>query len=616
MTSRDHRLRPLFVCLASLIASASIAQEICDNGIDDDGDGLVDLNDPDCVCSAVILAEGVGSYIPNHSFEDITCCPLTFSFGNYNPLGCAVDWYQATLATSDFFHECGFFPATLPLPPPDGVACVGFIATHDYKEYIGSCFGSNVLQAGVEYTLSLHIAGFSLSNVGIAPTGIFNNGVYYEGALPFTLFGLPTCVPFPLPNQGGCVGDLGWTTLGSVQYEPNGGWDHISMTFTPPTDIATLIIGPGCDTPESFFSAPGPPNDIIFHPYFIIDDLMLTLAGDQVTMPVQGVGDLCAGDVVLMGSPPPGATGLQWYLDGVAIVGQTTSVLNVSVLGMGAGTYTLTTSVDGQCLMGSTTVSAPVVPDAAFTLGPSSGCAPLTVTFSDQSGAMSATWSFGDGGTASGSETTHTYALPGVYDVTLFITTSAGCTVDSTLVAAVTVFAGPAGMISATPNPTDVQNTSVFLSGAGSTGTILSWWWDLGEVPPYESMDGSLLVDLPPIPGDYPVMLVVQDQNGCVDTVLAVVTVLPIGDIDLPNVFSPNGDGSNDRFVPMHAMGVQGRMDIYNRWGQLLFSTDALAHGWDGRAAGQQVPAGTYYYVVTPQGSAGVPLTGHITLLR
>ena len=78
--------------------SVVYGQEICDNGIDDDADGLIDLNDPDCVCSSAIIS----SLIPNPSFEDMDCCPTS-----YSQLNCASIWSQATSATSDYFN-CGY----------------------------------------------------------------------------------------------------------------------------------------------------------------------------------------------------------------------------------------------------------------------------------------------------------------------------------------------------------------------------------------------------------------------------------------------------------------------------------------------------------------------------
>ena len=108
--------------LALLFPIAVFAQEICNNGIDDDGDGLIDLNDPDCPCSTLIAADDLPSFIRNHSFEDRGCCPLGFVSPPFTPpwLDCALGWHQATSATSDYFNECGYSPNGFNLPPPDG----------------------------------------------------------------------------------------------------------------------------------------------------------------------------------------------------------------------------------------------------------------------------------------------------------------------------------------------------------------------------------------------------------------------------------------------------------------------------------------------------------------
>ncbi|MFT5166836.1 MAG: hypothetical protein ACI8P3_002068 [Saprospiraceae bacterium] len=88
--------------------------EICDNAIDDDNDGLIDLNDPDCEYEII---EPV-SLIPNPSFEDMNCCP-----SNRSQLNCTDSWIQASEPTTDYLHTCGWmgwddFPP--PLPFPDG----------------------------------------------------------------------------------------------------------------------------------------------------------------------------------------------------------------------------------------------------------------------------------------------------------------------------------------------------------------------------------------------------------------------------------------------------------------------------------------------------------------
>ena len=94
--------------------------EICDNAIDDDGDGLIDLNDSDCNCPEV---EPI-SLIPNPSFEDQECCP-----SNRSQMNCATTWIQASAPTTDYLHTCGWMgwdDLPPPLPFPDGEGCLGF----------------------------------------------------------------------------------------------------------------------------------------------------------------------------------------------------------------------------------------------------------------------------------------------------------------------------------------------------------------------------------------------------------------------------------------------------------------------------------------------------------
>ena len=94
------KIRNLCMALLCLLLSISFlsAQEICNNAIDDDNDGLVDLNDDDCECATFIPT----SLIPNPSFEEMSCCP-----DNEAQLNCANEWIQASLATTDYIHECG-----------------------------------------------------------------------------------------------------------------------------------------------------------------------------------------------------------------------------------------------------------------------------------------------------------------------------------------------------------------------------------------------------------------------------------------------------------------------------------------------------------------------------
>ncbi len=67
----------------------------------------------------------------------------------------------------------------------------------------------------------------------------------------------------------------------------------------------------------------------------------------------------------------------------------------------------------------------------------------------------------------------------------------------------------------------------------------------------------------------------------------------------VPNVFSPNGDGTNDVFLPQtnsECPLVAYELFIFDRWGGILFQTTDINNGWDGEFDGQKMEAGTYAY--------------------
>ncbi|MDC3338062.1 gliding motility-associated C-terminal domain-containing protein, partial [Flavobacteriales bacterium] len=118
--------------------------------------------------------------------------------------------------------------------------------------------------------------------------------------------------------------------------------------------------------------------------------------------------------------------------------------------------------------------------------------------------------------------------------------------------------------------------------------------------------------------GDYTVMLIAS--NGpCEDTAYSLVTVFGDAAITIPNIFTPNGDGKNDLFLPTTQGIEQYELLIYNRWGQLIASIERTNQGWDGRnSAGEIIQDGTYYYVISALGFDGKEFSeqGHFMLER
>lgn len=107
-------MKRLILFLLLIINFNLYSQEICNNGIDDDLDGLIDLQDTtDCFCELSQPDSSISSLIPNPSFDQRSCCPSAASQLNF-----ANNWIQASGATSDYFNSFGLLAVgTFPLPP-------------------------------------------------------------------------------------------------------------------------------------------------------------------------------------------------------------------------------------------------------------------------------------------------------------------------------------------------------------------------------------------------------------------------------------------------------------------------------------------------------------------
>jgi gliding motility-associated-like protein len=92
--------------------------------------------------------------------------------------------------------------------------------------------------------------------------------------------------------------------------------------------------------------------------------------------------------------------------------------------------------------------------------------------------------------------------------------------------------------------------------------------------------------------------------------------------IEIPNAFTPNNDGYNDYFMPrpLQSKGlVTFKMDLFNRWGQVVFTTSKCeGNGWDGMYNGQMQPVGVYIYVIDATFIDGrkEKMHGNFTLIR
>jgi hypothetical protein len=114
-------------------------------------------------------------------------------------------------------------------------------------------------------------------------------------------------------------------------------------------------------------------------------------------------------------------------------------------------------------------------------------------------------------------------------------------------------------------------------------------------------------------------MLVVQNGQGCKDSIVKEYVLISDELIFVPTSFSPNGDNYNEYFKPDGLSAIASyEMVIYNRWGAKIFETQDATQGWDGNYMGDPAPQGGYAYYINLVFLTGKRevIHGEFTLLR
>ncbi len=161
------------------------------------------------------------------------------------------------------------------------------------------------------------------------------------------------------------------------------------------------------------------------------------------------------------------------------------------------------------------------------------------------------------------------------------------------------------------------NNTSATSTGASSI--ISSWGYGNGVITP------SVMNNVPGFAtytasGTYSVILTVK-KGTCIDTAMRLVSVELPSKLEIPNVFTPNGDKSNDIFRLRATNLKEVYIVIYDRWGTKVYelTSDTGNFAWDGKAqTGKECADGTYFYIIKATGKDGqeYDLKGNVSLFR
>lgn len=253
---------------------------------------------------------------------------------------------------------------------------------------------------------------------------------------------------------------------------------------------------------------------------------------------------------------------------------------------------------------------------AAF-ITPTSGCAPYNASFTNTSlGGTTFSWNFGDGSNSNSFSPNHIYASPGIYTIKLTVIDSSTCNIIDSTLFTITVSDKPTASFIYTPNPPIENESTTFINNSLDAVKYI-WLFGDGDFLNTFRKDTTIIHQYNETKSFQP-CLVAINQFNCLDTACLSINIVVNPILDVPNAFTPNGDGVND-IAKVIGVGIS-RMDfrIYNRWGQLLFQTNSRKQGWDGSYKGKQQPMDVYAYVLDAEFFNGqkVRKQGDITLIR
>lgn len=251
-----------------------------------------------------------------------------------------------------------------------------------------------------------------------------------------------------------------------------------------------------------------------------------------------------------------------------------------------------------------TLLASPVLSVAAVV--PICSDAPAFQLSASTGNAMSGTGVFSGPGTSATGLFTPSLAGAGQHDILYQFTATNGCSAGTTS----SVVVNPTPVTDAGPDKVVLEGGSVQLTPTLITDYPVNYEWT--PIATLDNPNTATPMASPVVDTRY--RLTITSEFGCStsDDVLVKVLLAPV----IPNIFSPNGDGINDRWEIEHLESYPGCViQLFNRYGQMVHKIVNYSSPWDGRINGKDAPVGTYYYIIDPR-NGRKPITGYVDIIR
>ncbi|TAH06807.1 MAG: hypothetical protein EAZ13_08125 [Sphingobacteriia bacterium] len=250
-------------------------------------------------------------------------------------------------------------------------------------------------------------------------------------------------------------------------------------------------------------------------------------------------------------------------------------------------------------------------PKANFNISAAAICLGDSIKFTDAGNGISSPpntwrWNFGDGKLSSSQNPTNTFSDSGSFNIRYFFFNGQGCVSDTV---SKTIIVHPYPKLILGPKINVLEGGTAAIKPQYIYGSDLSYLW---TPPTYLNNPIDSIPKTSPL-SDITYRLNLTGIGGCTvtDTIFIKLLLAPL----VPNAFSPNGDGINDRWRIQYLESYPGAtVQVFNRYGQVVFSSFEYSVNWDGKLNGKPLPIGTYYYIVDPKNGRN-KITGSVTII-
>ncbi len=265
------------------------------------------------------------------------------------------------------------------------------------------------------------------------------------------------------------------------------------------------------------------------------------------------------------------------------------------------------------------------IPYVVINSNQTKGCSPTEITFMYPNGSPNGigTWNLGDGTILNGVNVSHIFNTPGIYNVTFSYQDEIGCSNSATLPNKIQIFESPRANFDFSPNEDEItiMNPEVNFNNLSTVLGNNTYNWTMASLFNTTLVNPKVVF---PEAGEYPITLTALTVNGCKDQVTKYIVVKNDFGMYLPNTFTPNDDGLNDVFMPVYSSyGLDlstFTMEIFDRWGELVFTTKDIKVGWTGAKnnSGDILKQEVYVYKVRFRDAEKkvYTRTGHVNLIK